>query len=150
MGMSDNYSARRRKSLSEINITPMVDIVFILLIIFMVAAPMIEQGVDLDLPQTETVPIESPKDKFIIRVFKERNKKRAQKSHGKLFIGKVEVKIEELEEKLKHNERLKKEKEVFLYASQKLQYGFIVRIMAIIKKAGIPKINLVTEPLEEE
>ena len=63
----------KRKVRAELNITPMVDIVFVLLIIFMVAAPMIEQGVDLDLPQTETVPIESPQDKFIIRIFKSRD-----------------------------------------------------------------------------
>ncbi|MCK5808291.1 biopolymer transporter ExbD [bacterium] len=130
--------------MAEINITPMVDIVFILLIIFMVAAPMIEQGVDLDLPQTETVPIESPKDKFIVRVIEGRKGRKPV-----IFIGKIEVKIKKLEEKLKHNEKLQKTKELYLYAGKDLSYGFVVRVMAIIKKAGVSSINLVTEPIEE-
>jgi biopolymer transport protein TolR len=135
----------KRKVRAELNITPMVDIVFVLLIIFMVAAPMIEQGVDLDLPQTETVAIESPQDKFIIRVFKSRDR-----SDNKIFIDKIEIPINELEEKLKHNARLQEKKEVFLHASKELSYGFVVRIMAILKKAGVGSINLVTEPLEEK
>ena len=138
------YSGGRKKIMAEINITPMVDIVFVLLIIFMVAAPMIEQGVDLDLPQTETVPIESPKDKFIVRIVEGRK-------GGKptIFIGKTEVPIEKLEEKLKFNAKLQKEKELYLYAGKDLTYGFVVRVMAIVKKAGVPAINLVTEPLED-
>ncbi len=139
----DNWGKSKRSVRAELNITPMVDIVFVLLIIFMVAAPMIEQGVDLDLPNTETVPIESPKDKFIIRVLEGR------KGH-QIFIGKIQVPIDDLEVKLKTNEKLKQQKEVFLHASQDLKYGYVVRIMAIIKKAGIPSISLVTEPLEGE
>ncbi len=135
----------KRKVRAELNITPMVDIVFVLLIIFMVAAPMIEQGVDLDLPQTETVPIESPQDKFIIRVFKSRDK-----ADNQIFIDKVEIPIDELEERLKHNARLQEKKEVFLHASKELSYGYVVRIMAILKKAGVSNINLVTEPLENK
>lgn len=136
---------KRRSVRAEMNITPMVDIVFTLLIIFMVAAPLIEQGVDLDLPQTETVPIESPKDKFIIRVFD--GKTEAQ---NKIFIDTTEVPLNELETKLSTNEKLKEQQEVFLHASRKLSYGYVVRVMAIIKKAGAKSISLVTEPLESE
>ncbi len=137
-------SGIRNRVKATVNITPMVDIVFVLLIIFMVAAPMIEQGVDLDLPETETVPIESPKDKFILRIIKGR-----EKNEKKIFIHKTEVPLEELEKKLKHNKKLQQSKELFLYASKDISYGFVVRVMAIIKKAKIPNISLVTEPLEE-
>jgi len=140
-----NWGKSKRSVRAELNITPMVDIVFVLLIIFMVAAPMIEQGVDLDLPNTETVPIESPKDKFIIRVFEGKGKRGNQ-----IFIGKTNVPIKDLEIKLKTNEKLKQQKEIFLHASQDLTYGYVVRIMAIAKKAGIQNISLVTEPLEGE
>jgi biopolymer transport protein TolR len=133
-------NGKRRRPLAEINITPMVDVMLVLLIIFMVAAPMIEQGVDLDLPQTETIPIENPKDKFVLRIFK----------NEKIFIEKAEIPIKQLEEKLKTNAKLQEDRELFLYASQRLPYGFVVRVMAIVKKAGIPKIYLVTDPLEEE
>ncbi len=134
---------RERRVISHINITPMVDIMLTILIAFMVTAPMIEQGVDLDLPQTETVPIESPKEKFILRVVK------GKKNSSRIFIGKSEIELKSLEDKLRHNAKLQKEKEIFLYAEKKLPYGDVVRIMAIAKKAGIPKISLVTEPLEE-
>lgn len=136
---------RKRNVRAEMNITPMVDIVFTLLIIFMVAAPLIEQGVDLDLPQTETVPIESPKDKFIVRVFDGK-----KESENQIFIDKTEVPLKELEMKLKTNAFLQEKKEIYLHASRNLSYGYVVRIMAIMKKAGVNNINLVTEPLEKE
>ena len=136
---------RKRNVRAEMNITPMVDIVFTLLIIFMVAAPLIEQGVDLDLPQTETVPIESPKDKFIVRVFDGK-----KESENQIFIDKTEVPLKELEVKLKTNAFLQEKKEIYLHASRNLSYGYVVRVMAIMKKAGVNNINLVTEPLEKE
>ena len=136
---------RKRNVRAEMNITPMVDIVFTLLIIFMVAAPLIEQGVDLDLPQTETVPIESPKDKFIVRVFSGK-----KESENQIFIDKTEIPLKELEVKLKTNALLQEKKEIYLHASKNLSYGYVVRIMAIMKKAGVNNINLVTEPLEKE
>ena len=140
---------RKRNVRAEMNITPMVDIVFTLLIIFMVAAPLIEQGVDLDLPQTETVPIESPKDKFIVRVFSGKTE-----ADNKIFVSDakppIEVPLKELEVKLKTNAFLQEKKEIYLHASRELSYGYIVRIMAIMKKAGINNINLVTEPLDKE
>ena len=140
---------RKRNVRAEMNITPMVDIVFTLLIIFMVAAPLIEQGVDLDLPQTETVPIESPKDKFIVRIFSGKTE-----ADNKIFVSDVkppiEVPLKELEVKLKTNAFLQEKKEIYLHASRELSYGYVVRVMAIMKKAGINNINLVTEPLEKE
>ena len=140
---------RKRNVRAEMNITPMVDIVFTLLIIFMVAAPLIEQGVDLDLPQTETVAIESPKDKFIVRVFSGKTE-----ADNRICISDVkppiEVPLKELEVKLKTNAFLQEKKEIYLHASRDLSYGYVVRIMAIMKKAGVNSINLVTEPLEKE
>jgi biopolymer transport protein TolR len=137
--------SRKRSVRADLNITPMVDIVFVLLIIFMVAAPMIEQGVDLDLPQTETVPIESPKDKFIVRIFK--GKKEVD---NQIFIDKTEVSLKDFEVKLKTNAKVQEQREIFLHASRELSYGYVVRIMAIMKKAGVNNISLVTEPLEGE
>lgn len=138
-------TVRKRTARAELNITPMVDIVFVLLIIFMVAAPMIEQGVDLDLPQTETVPIESPKDKFIVRIFKGKTE-----TDNQIFIEKTEIPLKNFEEKLKTNAKIQEKREIFLHASRDLSYGYVVRIMAIMKKAGVNNISLVTEPLEGE
>ncbi|MBR4490169.1 biopolymer transporter ExbD, partial [bacterium] len=106
---------RKRNVRAEMNITPMVDIVFTLLIIFMVAAPLIEQGVDHDLPQTETIPIESPKDKFIVRVFSGRTE-----ADNKIFVSDakppIEVPLKDLEVKLKTNAFLQEKKEIYLHA----------------------------------
>ncbi len=144
--MQSGFETGRKRSIkSDLNITPMVDVVFVLLIIFMGAAPLIEQGVDLDLPQTETVPIESPKDKFIVRVFKGR-----KEAQNQIFIDRTEVPLKELEVKLKTNAKLQQQKEIFLHASKDLSYGYVIRIMAIMKKAGVNNISLVTEPLENE
>jgi biopolymer transport protein TolR len=144
--MQTGFELKGRRSVrAELNITPMVDIVFVLLIIFMVAAPMIEQGVDLDLPQTETVPIESPKDKFIVRVFKGR-----KSNENQIFIDKTEVSLKDFETKLKTNAKVQQQREIFLHASQQLPYGYVVRLMAIMKKAGVNNISLVTEPLDGE
>ena len=140
---------RKRNVRAEMNITPMVDIVFTLLIIFMVAVPLIEQqGVDLDLPQTETVPIKSKEDKFIVWVYSGK-----KESENKIIIGDAKndpVHLKNLEVKLKTNAVVQEKKEIYLYASHDLSYGYVVRIMAIMKNAGIDNINLVTEPLEKE
>lgn len=141
MGMSTSQNSKGgRTTLSEINVTPLVDVMLVLLIIFMVTAPMIQQGVDVDLPNTETVEISSDDGKSIVSINKE----------GKIFLGETEIPIEELEEKVKFNSKIQKEKQVFLYADQSLQYEIVVRVMAILKKAGVENMGMVTEPMEGE
>ncbi len=125
-------------ALAEINVTPLVDVMLVLLIIFMVTAPMIEQGVDINLPKTETVEIESEEGKSILTINKD----------GVILLGKTEVSIEELEEKIKFNNKIQDEQELYIYADEDLAYKVVVRVMAIARRAGVSKLGMITDPLD--
>ncbi|RMG20913.1 MAG: protein TolR [Deltaproteobacteria bacterium] len=137
MGMTPGGGPGRRRALSEINVTPMVDIMLVLLIIFMVTAPLIVQGVDVDLPEARAQPIEDDAEKLILAVTKDR----------KIFLGDTEIPLEELETKLATNAKVQKEHELYLHADKSLPYGVVVEVMAIAKRAGVESLGLVTDPL---
>ncbi len=124
-------------TMSEINVTPMVDVMLVLLIIFMVTAPLMQQGVEVDLPQTHAQLLENKNEQpIILSLDKQR----------KIFLGKTEVSREDLEAKLIHNEKLKKEKKIDLQADRSLDYGFVVDVMAVLRRAGIEQVGMLTEP----
>jgi biopolymer transport protein TolR len=129
-----------RKLMSEINVTPLVDVMLVLLIIFMVAAPMMMQGMDVQLPQTQAKTIPSQEERLVITLNK----------NQEIFINEYRVSRGELQEKLKILYENKKEGEVFLRADRSLPYGFVVQIMSDIKNSGIEKLGMVTEPGEEK
>jgi len=124
-------------TMSEINVTPLVDVMLVLLIIFMITAPLMQQGVEVDLPKTHAQVIKPEAEQpMILSLTKEK----------KIFIGKTEVPYEELEVKLVNNEKLKKDKKIDLQADRTLDYGFVVDIMAIMRRAGIEQVGMLTEP----
>jgi biopolymer transport protein TolR len=125
---------------SEINVTPLVDVMLVLLIIFMVAAPMMNTGVDVELPQVTAVKIDDPKGKLILSIDKE--------AHLRLGSGKDATAIEwkKLKEILATNERLKTEKVLWVEGYKDLPYSVIVTAMAAAKEAGIEKVQLLTDP----
>jgi biopolymer transport protein TolR len=135
-----NIGGGDRKLMSEINVTPLVDVMLVLLIIFMVAAPMMMQGMDVQLPQTKSKVIHSQEERLVISITKTKE----------IFINQYRVSPEELQEKLKALYQNKKEGEVFLRADRSLAYGLVVQIMSDIKNAGIEKLGMVTEPGEEK
>jgi len=124
-------------TMSEINVTPMVDVMLVLLIIFMVTAPLMQQGVEVDLPQTQAQLIEH-KDKQPLELRVDREKK--------IFIGKTEIPYAELENKLKFNERLQREKKMDLAADRTLPYGYVVDVMSTMRRAGVEQVGILTEP----
>ena len=128
-----------RTTLSDINVTPLVDVMLVLLIIFMVTTPLIQQGVKVDLPKAAAETIDSEEQKLILTV--DRNRK--------VYIGKEEIPLVELEEKLKFNDRIQREKEIYLHADRRLPYGYVVEIMAIVKRAGVEQLGMVTDPTRE-
>ncbi|MEO1228861.1 MAG: protein TolR [Myxococcota bacterium] len=139
MGMSSG--GRPRGAMSEINVTPLVDVMLVLLIIFMVTAPLITQGVPVDLPATNAQPLEGDEKKLVLTLTKDK----------RIFIGSNEdnpIPYETLEEKLKANPRIQKERELYLHADRALEYGFVVDIMALVKRAGVSKLGMVTDPVE--
>ena len=125
-------------TLSEINVTPLVDVMLVLLIVFMVTAPIMQTGVDVDLPdaKAQTVPDES--GKLIVTMTKER----------KVYIGRMEIPFDEVETKLRANAKLQVDHEAYLHADTNLSYGDVVKVMAAIKLAGGDKMGLITDPLE--
>jgi biopolymer transport protein TolR len=121
--------------ISEINVTPFVDVMLVLLIIFMVTAPMLTQGIDLDLPQTRTVKnLPQDADHMVLSIRKE----------GVIYLDKYEVKMEDLEGQLKRLVADQK-KQLFLRADKEVPYGQVVAVMGEIKHAGIDKMGVVAE-----
>jgi len=124
--------------MSDINVTPLVDVMLVLLIIFMVTAPMMQQGIDVDLPQTTAKPIPGQEERLIITI----NAKR------EIFINQEKVDPLLLRRRLERSSAAKLNKEVLLRADRSVPYGFVVQTMADIKNAGIEKLGMVTDPLE--
>jgi biopolymer transport protein TolR len=126
----------RDQPLSEINVTPFVDVMLVLLIIFMVTAPMLQQGIDVDLPETTTQDIRIQDEPLILSVQKD----------GKVFLGRREIPIEELEPKMKAILEGLDRKEIFLRADRAAQYGTVAKALAAARGAGATKLGMVTEP----
>ncbi len=131
-------SRSESRPMADINVTPLVDVILVLLIIFMVTAPMMQQGIDVNLPQTTSQPIEGQEQRLVITV----NAKR------EVFVNQEKVDPALLRRHLERLTAARLNREVFLRADRNVPYGFVVRIMAEIKNAGIEKLGMVTEPLE--
>ncbi len=126
----------RKGAMSDINVTPLVDVMLVLLIIFMVTAPMIQQGVKVQLPRARAAAVEAKEKKLVLAV----------DASGRVFIGDVEVPLDELEMKLKTNAKAQADNEVFLHADRSLKYGVVVEVMAAAQRAGIENIGMITDP----
>jgi biopolymer transport protein TolR len=130
------FSSGDKGMVSEINVTPLVDVMLVLLIIFMVTAPIIKTGVDVDLPQGQATAIPDDDNKLIITIDK----------NQKVFLGKAEVPVDQLEAVIKNNAKLQADKEAYLEADKTIPYGFVVRVMALVKLAGVDKLGMVMDP----
>ena len=126
-----------KKMMSDINITPFVDVMLVLLIIFMVTAPLMTQGVDVNLPDTESASIKSSEDPLTLTLNKDR----------KVFLENSVIGIADLDAKLKNIFKYRKNKEILLRADEELPYGFVIEVVALVKKAGVDKLGMVTEPV---
>jgi biopolymer transport protein TolR len=132
-----------RTTLTDINITPLVDVMLVLLIIFMVTAPLIQQGVQVNLPETRARTIDAEEQKLVLSI----------KADRSLWLGAgdeaARVPADRLEELLKANVRAQKEKELFLMADKALPYGVVVDVMATVQRAGITSVGMITNPQPE-
>ena len=121
---------------SEINVTPLVDVMLVLLIIFMITAPMMNTGVSLELPQVAAQNVEDPEGKLVLSIAKD----------NKIFLGGTQVTWKDLEAKLKTNERVQKESSLYIEADTHLQYGVVITAMALAKNAGVEHVMFLTDP----
>lgn len=124
--------------LSEINVTPFVDVVLVLLIIFMVTAPMMQEGVDVNLPQAKGKSLPSKEKRMTVTIT----------SKKEVYLNDRKVELSELEDRLKKIFQDRVNKELFLKADEVVPYGFVVKTMSLIRTAGIDQLGMVTVPLD--
>jgi biopolymer transport protein TolR len=136
LGASTPGSGDVKRPLSEINVTPFVDVMLVLLVIFMVTAPMMLQGVDVDLPETTTQPLRVKDEPLVLTV----------KKDGKYFVGRKEIPAAVLQEKLAAIFDGRDSKELFLRADREAPYGLVVKALAAAREAGAKQLGMVTEP----
>jgi len=136
-----NPSRGRRSSLSQINVTPFVDVMLVLLIIFMVTAPMLDQGVEVNLPEVAEAPgLPAQQEPLVVTIEKS----------GQILIGKAKIdQLSKLGPVIQQALKGKPDREVFLEADEKVPYGRVVQVMAAVKKAGVEKLGMVTRLPEE-
>ncbi len=132
-----NDDGGRGGALSEINVTPLVDVMLVLLIIFMVAAPMLTTGVDVELPKADAPRMDINEDQPLITV----------KRDQRIYLFDEEVSLDVLRERLATDERIRDVDEVFVQADELVPYGVVAQVLALVRQAGIGKMGLVTDPL---
>ena len=124
--------------MADINVTPLVDVMLVLLIIFMVTAPMLTQGVDVNLPQANAKAMRADEERLVITV----------DANSRIFIGRQPVEFNRMSRTLKAIVSRRTDRQVFFRADRAVPYGFVVKVIAEARNAGIEKLGMVTEPLE--
>lgn len=137
-GGGGSVGGRRRRAggMNEINVTPLIDVMLVLLVIFMVTAPLLTTGVQVDLPKVKSAPMQTDDSKMLVIVT----------SDERVYLGKDEI-TAAVEDRLKTNARLQEEKELYVQADENVKYGVILRVMAAARSAGVEKLGMVTDPL---
>jgi biopolymer transport protein TolR len=125
-----------RTTLSEINVTPLVDVMLVLLIIFMITAPMLQRGVDVNLPVATGTPQSQQETPIILTITKQ----------GQIYLNQTTYTLEALRPKLHALYQAQRNRGVFLRADADIPYGTVVRVMDEVKKAGILKLGMITQP----
>ncbi len=135
-----NRSSFDSRFMSQINVVPFVDVMLVLLIIFMVAAPLVKHGVDVDLPRATISAVSADEQHLTISITKDK----------KIFLNQMEVAMSELKDKLSLVFRQRTDHQLFFKADKELPYEFVIQVMAEIKNAGIEKLGIITTPLEKK
>jgi biopolymer transport protein TolR len=136
----DTTSQRDTATISQINVTPLVDVMLVLLVIFMVTAPIIQQGVQVNLPQAKAGAIPGTEELLVVTIAK----------NGKVYLNDNPMSVAELGDKLRAIRKLQKDKQVYLRADQDVRYGLVMKTIAEIKQAGIERLGMVTRPSGDE
>lgn len=124
------------KPVSDINVTPLVDVILVLLIIFMVTAPMLQMGIDVNLPRVKAKSVDVGEEKLILTI----------KSNEEIFINRYKASLDDLKLKLENIFESRIDREIFMRADEKVPYGFVVKVMSEVRKAGVDKLGMITEP----
>ena len=134
MALDEN---RREGAIAQINVTPLVDVMLVLLVIFMVTAPILQQGVSVDLPEVTASPFTESEEQLVVAVTRD----------GGVYLNDKPMEIKALREKLEAIVRLRPDRPVFLRADKTVPYGNVVDVMAAVRACGVRRLGMVTEPL---
>ena len=132
----DVSSRRDGAAISQINVTPFVDVMLVLLVIFMVTAPILQQGVQVNLPETKAGAVTGEEEPLVVSITEK----------GILYLNDNPIKLEELRVKLQAIRQIQRDKEVYLRADKSVAYGVVMGAIATIKEAGIVKLGMMTQP----
>ncbi len=135
MAMSPQKN-QSRMVMSEINVTPLVDVMLVLLVVFMITAPMMQQGIDIQLPRTATAGIETKSEPLVLTI----------KANKKIYWATTPVPTTNLNAKLKAHFKTQTQKQVYIKADKSVDYGLVAEVIAEVKAAGIENVGLVTLP----
>ena len=135
-GAGGHRGRRRMGGMNEINVTPLIDVMLVLLVIFMVTAPLLTTGVQVDLPKVKSAPMQVDDAKLLVIVSADEH----------VYLGKDDI-TANVEEKLKANARLQEEKELYIQADENVKYGAVLRVMGAARSAGVEKLGMLTDPL---
>lgn len=126
------------RPLAEINVTPLVDVVLVLLIIFMVTAPMLQMGIDVNLPKVKSKSVDVTEEKLVLTITDAKE----------IFINKNRIPLNDLRTKLEAIFTSRIDREIFMRADKSIPYGFVIEVMSEVRKAGVDKLGMITEPPE--
>jgi biopolymer transport protein TolR len=132
-------TSQGNKLLADINVTPLVDVVLVLLIIFMVTAPMLQMGLDVNLPRAKAKSIDVAEEKIVLTI----------NAAKEIFINRERATAADLQQRLETIFSSRIDREIYLRADRNVPYGFVVEVMSQVRKAGIDKLGMITEPPEE-
>ncbi len=124
--------------MAEINVTPLVDVILVLLIIFMVTAPMLQMGIDVNLPKVKSKSVDVTEEKLVLTIT----------GAKEIFINKNRIPLNDLRTKLEAIFTSRIDREIFMRADKSIPYGFVIEVMSEVRKAGVDKLGMITEPPE--
>lgn len=136
----DTASSRDSTTISQINVTPLVDVMLVLLVIFMVTAPIIQQGVQVNLPQAKAAAIPGSEELLIVSIAK----------NGQIYLNDNVMTLDELGTKMRAIRTNLGDKQVYVRADQDVRYGLVMQTIAELKQAGIDRVGMVTRPTLED
>ncbi len=128
-----------RKPMSDINVVPLVDVILVLLLIFMVAAPMLQMGIDVNLPRVVAQPVDVGEEKLVLTINADRE----------IYINRHKATLADLNPKLESIFAARIDRDLYMRADETVPYGFVVQVMSEVRKAGVDRLGMITDPPKE-